>query len=415
MTAEIAILNTYGVSLAADSAVTISLGETDKKIYNSANKLFTLSKYRPVGIMIYSNSKFMDIEWEILIKEYRRKLGRGGFGTLFEYAEDFFKFLRTSEYIGDDQKESCLIRLVLTALNRIKGVLLGHIQQRISEKGKVQDSEVSEIVTIALQDVATRLSNIEDNKLYTLDKGYYASKAELVRHGISLVFEKIQLDELQIQKILDLVGLDIQKNDNFSGYSGVVIAGYGEKEIFPSLFSCQISGVTGDCLVVTKEDRNSVSYDNKAIIIPYAQSEMVSSFMEGIDPTFEKTIQKEVSLLFDGIKGIIQDEHKGKADELRGALQTALRDFKRKVYVDPIIGIVGSLQKSDLAEMAEALVNLTSFKRHVSAEAETVGGPTDVAIITKGDGFIWIKRKHYFDPKLNTHFFENYFREDEHE
>jgi hypothetical protein len=28
-----------------------------------------------------------------------------------------------------------------------------------------------------------------------------------------------------------------------------------------------------------------------------------------------------------------------------------------------------------------------------------------VAVISKNDGFIWIKRKHYFDPKLNPRFF----------
>lgn len=60
--------------------------------------------------------------------------------------------------------------------------------------------------------------------------------------------------------------------------------------------------------------------------------------------------------------------------------------------------------------MAEALVNLTSFKRKISLEIETVGEPIDVAIISKGDGFIWIKRKHYFDPKINLRFIENYFR-----
>lgn len=39
----------------------------------------------------------------------------------------------------------------------------------------------------------------------------------------------------------------------------------------------------------------------------------------------------------------------------------------------------------------------------------TVGGPIDVAIISKGDGFIWIKRKHYFKKELNPQFFEGYF------
>ncbi len=57
------------------------------------------------------------------------------------------------------------------------------------------------------------------------------------------------------------------------------------------------------------------------------------------------------------------------------------------------------------AAMAEALVNLTALKRRVSREAETVGGPIDVAVVSKGDGFIWIKRKHYFDPALNSGYF----------
>ncbi len=51
--------------------------------------------------------------------------------------------------------------------------------------------------------------------------------------------------------------------------------------------------------------------------------------------------------------------------------------------------------------MAESLVNLTCFKRRVTLDAETVGGPVDVAVISKGDGFVWVKRKSYFDPGLN--------------
>lgn len=60
--------------------------------------------------------------------------------------------------------------------------------------------------------------------------------------------------------------------------------------------------------------------------------------------------------------------------------------------------------------MAESLVNLTSFKRRITAEMETVGGPIDVAVISKGDGFVWIKRKHYFEKDLNPGFFAKYYR-----
>jgi hypothetical protein len=73
--------------------------------------------------------------------------------------------------------------------------------------------------------------------------------------------------------------------------------------------------------------------------------------------------------------------------------------------VNPILMTVNILPKDELGAMAEALVNLTSLKRRVTTDEESVGGPTDVALISKGDGFIWLKRKHYFRPELNADFF----------
>ncbi|MHC4268747.1 MAG: hypothetical protein ACYSTS_09795 [Planctomycetota bacterium] len=89
-----------------------------------------------------------------------------------------------------------------------------------------------------------------------------------------------------------------------------------------------------------------------------------------------------------------------------------MQDYRRTNYVYPVINVVTMLPKDELAAMAESLVNLTSFKRKVTMESETVGGPIDVAVISKGDGFIWIKRKHYFKAEFNPQFFENYYRDD---
>ena len=92
MTAEIAIMNKTAVALATDSAVTIErIG--DRKVYNSANKLFTLSKYHPVGIMLYGRADFMGIPWESIIKIYRSKLGKQKFDTLKEYSDNFIHYI----------------------------------------------------------------------------------------------------------------------------------------------------------------------------------------------------------------------------------------------------------------------------------------------------------------------------------
>ncbi len=55
---------------------------------------------------------------------------------------------------------------------------------------------------------------------------------------------------------------------------------------------------------------------------------------------------------------------------------------------------VSGLPRQDLAKMAEALVNLTAFLMRMNADQdETVAEPIDVALLSKGDGFIWIKHK----------------------
>jgi hypothetical protein len=33
--------------------------------------------------------------------------------------------------------------------------------------------------------------------------------------------------------------------------------------------------------------------------------------------------------------------------------------------------------------------------------ADTVGGDTDIAVVTKHEGFKWVRRKHFFNATLN--------------
>src|SRR5580658_2478290 len=97
MTAVVGILNKQAVAIAADSAVTIS-GANGRKIFNKANKVFTLSKRHPVGIMIYNSASFMATPWETIIKIYRRQLKDKSFATVRDYQDDFISFMRLREY-----------------------------------------------------------------------------------------------------------------------------------------------------------------------------------------------------------------------------------------------------------------------------------------------------------------------------
>lgn len=67
MTAEIAILNKLGVALAADSIVTIT-SNRGEKTYNTSSKLFTLSKFHPVGVLTYGSVEVDTLPFEMVVK-----------------------------------------------------------------------------------------------------------------------------------------------------------------------------------------------------------------------------------------------------------------------------------------------------------------------------------------------------------
>ena len=60
-----------------------------------------------------------------------------------------------------------------------------------------------------------------------------------------------------------------------------------------------------------------------------------------------------------------------------------------------------SMPVQDAIDLADFLVDMT--KRYVAflPRADTVGGETDIATVTKHEGFRWIRRKHYYPAHLN--------------
>ena len=66
MSAGTCIMNRNAIAMAADSAVTVG---NHMAIHNSANKLFSLSRVAPVGLIIYANAALMNVPVEIIVKE----------------------------------------------------------------------------------------------------------------------------------------------------------------------------------------------------------------------------------------------------------------------------------------------------------------------------------------------------------
>lgn len=60
-----------------------------------------------------------------------------------------------------------------------------------------------------------------------------------------------------------------------------------------------------------------------------------------------------------------------------------------------------SMPVQDAIRLADFLVDTTKGFVSFLPGADTVGGDTDVAVVTKHEGFKWIRRKHYYRRELN--------------
>ncbi|MBP1909685.1 hypothetical protein [Methanolobus bombayensis] len=424
MTSEIVIMNKDAIALAADSAVTIS-GFSRDKIFASANKLFSLSDKCPVGIMVYGNASFMGIPWETIIKIYRAKNGNKTYNTLEEYADDFIDFLDENEMLFTQEIQEQMFKAQLYAyFNSIKGELFAEIQKKINEEEVVDEDVLMDLMTeivdsqYELWEEAHKCPGFPDNLEEMILERYESSIKEI----ISDVFEEFPLDEETIGIMEEIVPWVFSKFPEIknNSYSGIVVAGFGEEEIFPSFKSFFIECIICNKLKYEVERHENISLENNSVVAPFAQREMVDIFMRGIDPSmFEFSVSFLDNSLKDFTETIIEKkQHTSETDKYReeldnhveriiGGFVSSLNGIQQEHYVSPITNVVSVLPKDELASMAESLVNLTSFKRKISLDAETVGGPIDVVVISKGDGFIWIKRKHYFKSELNPQYFIN--------
>lgn len=426
MTAEVAILNKTAVALAADSAITLG----SQKIYNSGNKLFSLSKFRPVGIMVFGNAEFMGIPWETIIKFYRSRLKGKKFNELIGYAKDFISFVESEKSVfwPPEIQSKYFLETVSSYFQGIVPEINEQVNAELA-KGQLSIEQVGMIVSTVIESDHKVWQNAPD--LFPECEAHIsqiiANYGDLIEQAKNDVFQKLPISSDSLQLLTQICAFIFCKHRFSDSSTGIVIAGFGENEIFPSAIEYRLETVMLGKLKYVQVQYVQASREKNAVIMPFAQQEMVKTFIEGIDPSyyevlhsyFNELLHKYPENILSAIPELSEQRRQELLEKVSLVAKETLKDFAQKTnyytttnHVIPVLQAVYALPKDELASMAESLVNLTSFKRKISLQAETVGGPIDVAVISKGDGFIWIKRKHYFKPELNQVFFSNYYREE---
>lgn len=438
MTAEIIIMNKEAVVLAADSAVTLRRVYLTK-VSVSADKIFQMSMNSPVGIMIYGNALFMGLPWETVIKSYRENRAGKKFNSIKEYGEDFIGYLKNNELEFDAKAEERYVdAFAISVFKEIQNKIDRFIQQLISDEGWEITKDILKSVMEVVINEYHKKSRRKSKEIVPVE----LSRRIVEKHsgrignimtsmfkesGLARLFKLDILKKRIRRKLEEAIVNEFSKSMREDIQSGIVITGFGEKEYTPRAKVFQLEGKISGELKYQEGLIEAVRGTTTAHIGAFAQRDIAVRFMEGVDGFYRAYEDEYIRNLCIDYAEKVVDNIEGYSDQQKSAFKKQLvkygnslrKEFNAKMkefiddqFVQPILGTVASLPKVELATVAEALVHLTSVKRKVSLEEETVAGPIDVAIISKNDGFIWIKRKHYFEAGFNPQFFIRYRKED---
>ena len=203
-------------------------------------------------------------------------------------------------------------------------------------------------------------------------------------------------------------------------YTGIVIGGFGETEHFPVVQHIVVNGIYEGELKYERPRVQRISENKPSYIESFAENKEVKDFLEGVSDEVRGEIKRAAQVMREApvealrfVTGMRRDKKAELISEVEKISEEQARDLEDKIKLlagqryKGILDVVDILPLKELATVASTLVKLSSFEKELSLEVETVGEPIDLAVISKGDGFIWIKRKHYFQADLNHRYFRN--------
>lgn len=367
--------------------------------------------------MIFDSAMLNGVPWEIIIKSYRDKLGTAKFPSLEQYANGFFEYVGKAEnfFPSSDLQKNFVSSIYPIALHHLKQARQQY--QDIDDASKSPDERIS-AWKLFLADKEKELNLLPLSPLIKSDShqsGHSEVLTDFENNDIlkNFLVEQGLMDIVDIQSLANLACEFLFKSFNkVLPSTGIVFAGFGADQYFPEVIEYQVTGFVRHDFIYSKNDENScaISHSTPSGIFQFAMTSSIGAFTTGVgDDTFqlvrdaynthvknllnEVSTENSLSLSVEKIDYFVTKYY----EEFE-------KDWVPKVFAThyhPLKLIIQSLPVPEMVHLAETLIVLQSLKERMTTDSESVGGPVDIAVITKSDGLVWIKRKHYFDSEKN--------------
>lgn len=412
MTALVGVLNKRGAAIAADSAMTV-YGNGSSKIYNNEQKIFPLSDTNPLGVMICNNLNFLTTPWSLIFELYKAERGERLFPSLTGYVDDFMDFLKSMKSLQDQEVKNHYYQNEFDqVLVAFRSIFSEKFEETYDENPEFEEEKISQICYDYTFKTLKEIIFDEEVNLLLKSFTFKDFKKDIVYPNKKYFsFQRKEFPRMKDNEWETLLKYFHRHliNDIFLGNQSteIIFVGYGTENIFPASQRVFLSGVIGQKIKHRIEGISEISHRCSAEIRPFAQTDVMLTLMKGVSPKSDEEYNNAADELEKNVIGeitdllekenvspkIIKKVRKLTFDKIHEKYLERIENFIHNNFVSGIVNALEFFNLEEMAKMAENLIAVTNLQRHISSSEESVGGPIEVAVITKTGGFKWVK--HY--------------------
>ena len=429
MTSVVGILNKRGAAIAADSAVTRGRnkgGRRNVKVTKNGNKMIRLSDVDSIAVMITGNADFLGVPWDVIIRRYRQQKGsvhqptvEAAARALFNYiatnsvfwsesacmaflnglAESLFEKAVNNMFDEDERNEDGNLRRP-AAFRKAFYRNVSSIAKRYAHKGTCPQFEGYSQEEFR-KSAATVLDDFFEEKAQDFEEGFGSEGYPMdVLEQIRPSFE---------QALLTLLSSRLEDIDPSAT---LVFTGYGTDQQYPSLVSAAVCEGFDSRVnySIRPQDIICISDKRPVAICPFAQKDVIKSILRGLHVSWSDTAMDALQCLTNAPIMSVFEPFEGEEDPDFEFLSTLYsvddQDLYEKFNKEGMRMLDANqhewekaLENYDLeamAALADSLIDLTGFQRILTFSEEGVGGLVDLAVISRNEGFTWLRRKSWY-------------------
>lgn len=400
MTSQLILMNGFGVALASDSAVTVG----GKRTYDTAEKIIPLPAPHRLAVLHSGSVNIHGMPYSVLINEWAASLGTTRLRSVALYRQNFLSWLNDNrDWVSTKRSDEDFI-------DQLED-LYREIWDGITKVDDAQDVS-SEAEQACLDEFIKWTDIISGWSSLAPDEDDWASEAYArMRNRIDEVrgkwFDDIPMSAAIEQQIATVTRLYLARG-HLHRRSELAFVGFGEKQLLPSYAAVEVNVFVHDYLL-HRMTAEQISPDLESgsffAICPIGQRDAIDRFLLGVDyGTVDVATRAALEVFLNKsnesgqVEGASDDESKTDAETQLGnnvyrEIKTAFQSWSYENFKQPLFGAIAALPLASLAAAAQSLIGIQSLSQTITGEMGTVGGPIDVAVISRENGFQWINHK----------------------